>query len=81
MGSKPSNFLKGIPSSYDDGGGGGMEVQIAKLRSDVDHINREVSDIKIDVREIRKQSRTDFLITWGGLFGLAGLLAKGFGWI
>ena len=77
-------------------GGGNMEVRVARLESDVEHIKIGVSDIKIDLREmrtslaaemseIRRDARTDFRLTFGALIavalGLAGLMAKGFGWL
>ena len=38
-----------------------------------------------DIREVRRDLRGDFRLTWGGLFavalGLAAMMAKGFHWI
>lgn len=49
------------------------------------HVQRELSDIKADVRGLRTDARTDFRLLFGSLIavalGLAGLMAKGFGWL
>lgn len=70
------------------GGGGtfdGMEARVAKLEASVGYIEREITDIKTEVRGLRSDARTDFRLTFGALIavaiGLAGLMAKGFGWI
>ena len=48
-------------------GGGDMEIRVARLESDVEHIKTDVADIKIDLREMRtsfaaemKDMRKDF---------------------
>ncbi len=62
-----------------------MEARIARLESDMSHVKSDISEIKADFREFRKDARTDFRLTFGALIavalGLAGLMAKGFGWI
>jgi hypothetical protein len=62
-----------------------MEPRIAKLESDVGHIQTYVSEIKTDLRELKKDQKTDFRILFGAIIfvalGLAGLMAKGFGWL
>ncbi|HIB1592746.1 TPA: hypothetical protein ACWV6B_005231 [Salmonella enterica subsp. enterica serovar Muenchen] len=68
------------------GGGGGskMESRIAKLESDVGHINSTLQEIKDDVRELRREHHTDFRLLFGAIItvalGLAGIMAKGFHW-
>jgi hypothetical protein len=69
------------------GGGGtfdGMEPRVAKLEAAVEHIQSDVSDIKIDIRALRTDARTDFRMLFGAIIfvalGLAGLMAKGFHW-
>lgn len=80
------------PSSGGGGGDGRMEARIARLESDVSYVKREIVDIKSDVKAIRSDVRSDFrwLITagasgvvalLGSIVGLAGLIAKGFGWL
>lgn len=58
-----------------------MEARIARLESDVSHIQTDISEIKTDIREIR----TDMKSLLGALIfvalGLAGIMAKGFGWL
>ena len=84
----PSYSYKGTIESQRNGGGGGgdnMEARIAKLESDVKHIDGNLVRMWDDLRELRTDIKTDFRILWGALFvatiGLAGLLAKGFEWI
>lgn len=70
-----------------DGGGydAGMEARLAKLEAAAEFVHRDLTEIKADLREVKRDARTDFRITWGamiaGFVGLAGLLAKGFGWM
>jgi hypothetical protein len=62
-----------------------MEAQVAKLSSDMENIKIAVSDIKTDIRELRRDGRTDFRLLFGALIfvalGLATLMAKGFHWL
>ena len=62
-----------------------MDARIAKLESDVDHIQSDTREIKQDIREMKVDARSDFRILFGSIIGvaigLAGLMAKGFGWI
>jgi len=71
-----------------NGGGGtfdGMEARVAKLEAAVEHIQKDVTEIKVDIREIKRDARNDFRLLFGSLIvttlGLAGLMAKGFGWV
>jgi hypothetical protein len=45
----------------------------------------DIGEIKTEIREMRIDARTDFRLTFGVLIatalGLAGIMAKGFGWI
>lgn len=77
----------------DTGGGppydGGMEARIAKLEASTNYIERDIKELKDDVRTIRNEiasiRNTDFRIIFGAIIfvalGLAGIMAKGFGWI
>jgi hypothetical protein len=62
-----------------------VEAKVVKLESTVEYIQRDLADIKTDVRDIKKASSADFRIMFGALIavslGLAGLMAKGFQWI
>lgn len=85
----------------------GMEVRMAKLEAHVEHIQSDISEIRADLRDfrketredfvnlrkemhdnfasVRKDARTDFRMLFGALIfavlGLAGIMAKGFGWL
>lgn len=64
---------------------GGMEARVAKLESTNEHILREMTEIKTDIRELRADAKQDFRVLFGALvfvaLGLAGIMAKGFGWL
>ena len=68
-------------AGYDDG----MEARVAKLQAGLEHIQSDMKDLKGDVREVRSNARTDFIITWAaliaGFVGIAGMMAKGFHWL
>lgn len=67
------------------GGGGTMEARVAILESDVAHIKGDIGEVKADIRELRRDLRGDFRTLFGALIfvalGLAGIMAKGFGWL
>jgi hypothetical protein len=75
--------------SLKNGGGngtsGGMEARIARLESDVEYIKRDISELKIDVRANFLWTISGFvglfLLLGAGELGLAGLIARGFGWL
>ena len=66
-------------------GGDGLEARVAVLEAHVTHIRDDLSAIKADIRNIRAEARTDFRLLFGALIGvalgLAGLMARGFGWL
>nr|WP_287860721.1 hypothetical protein [Klebsiella sp.] len=72
-------------SSPPGGGIGNMESKLSRLESEVGHINGAMKELGNDVKELRRDSRTDFRLLFGSLIavalGLAGLMAKGFHWI
>jgi hypothetical protein len=73
-----------LKSGDSDGTSGGMEARLAKVEAALDHIGREMSDVKTDVRSLRDNARTDFRLVFAAIIaatlGLAGLMAKGFHW-
>lgn len=69
-----------------------MNSRMVRIKSDLSHIKRNIQDLKGDIkdvrgdiRDIRTDMRTDFQITFGALIavalGLAGIMARGFGWM
>lgn len=62
-----------------------MEARVAKLEASMEHVQRDIADIKADLRAIRGEARTDFRLLFAALItvalGLAGLMAKGFHWL
>lgn len=68
-----------------------FEARVAKLEASVTHIESDIKEIRTDVREIRtdlsgirKDHEKDFRLLFGAIIftalGLAGMMAKGFGW-
>ena len=59
-----------------------MESRITRLVAAMEHMQRDIAELKADVRSIRT---TDFRIMFGALItvalGLATIMAKGFGWL
>ena len=59
--------------------------RVARLEAAVEHIQSDTADIKMDIREIKRDAKTDFRLLFGALItmavGLAGLMAKGFNWL
>lgn len=74
-----------LKSGDGDGTSDGMEARVAKLEAVLEHIGREMTDMKADIRTLRDNARTDFRVLFGAIIavalGLAGLLAKGFHWL
>lgn len=60
---------------------GGMEARLSKLEATMNYVQRDIAELKTDVRAIRT---TDFRLLFGAIIavalGLSGLMAKGFGW-
>lgn len=68
------------------GGGGSMlEARVAKLEAAMEYVQRDLGEIRKDIREIKDHARTDFRLLFGAVIavalGLAGLMAKGFHWL
>lgn len=71
------------------GHNGGMESRIARLESAVEYIQRDVHEMKGDIKSLRGEvssiRTTDFRLLFGAIIavavGLAGIMAKGFGWL
>ncbi|MEH0690128.1 hypothetical protein H4F17_13815 [Vibrio cholerae] len=72
---------KQVPTRGNDGGGGDLEVRVARLESDVEYIKRDIAEIKTDIKDMRKESRSEFYVLIGFMVGLLGVMAKGFGWL
>jgi hypothetical protein len=62
-----------------------MEARVTKLESAVEYIQRDISEMKMDIRDIKKDMRSDFRLLFGAIIavalGLGALSAKGFHWI
>lgn len=60
-----------------------MEARLTRLESAIECIQRDMNELKADLRSIRCDMRTDCRIMIGALIatapGLAGVMAKGFG--
>ena len=62
-----------------------MDDRITKLELALDYVKRDIGEMKIDIRELKKDSREDFRVIFGAVIAmglaLSGLMAKGFGWL
>jgi hypothetical protein len=67
---------------------GGMDTRLTKLETAVDYIQRDIKQLKDDMRAVRSDiagiRTTDFRLLFGAIIavalGLSGLMAKGFHW-
>ncbi|OWT73866.1 hypothetical protein CEY04_10210 [Achromobacter sp. HZ28] len=65
-----------------------MEPRVAKLEATTEHIQRDVTELKTElkteIRGLRSEARANFRLLLGAnvsvAVGLGGLMAKGFGW-
>lgn len=58
-----------------------MEARIAKLKSEAHYIQSDIAQIKTDVRELRSDNKILLGMIIAASLGLAGIMAKGFGWL
>ena len=58
-----------------------MEARIAKLESAAHYIQSGIAEIKTDVRELRSDNKILLGMIIAASLGLAGIMAKGFGWL
>jgi hypothetical protein len=62
-----------------------METGVSKLEAAVEYIQRDLKELKADVRAHRKETARDFHILFSAIItvalGLASLMAKGFHWL
>lgn len=86
---------RGPGNTGGNGGGDDLDARVAQLETHVQYIRRDIDSLKDDVREFRGDTKTefssiqsvmrsDFRLLFGSLIaaalGLAGMMAKGFGW-
>lgn len=80
-----AGLVEHLGGSRGGGGSDGMEARLAKVESCVEHLQRDVGEIKTAINDARNTHQTDFRILFGALIavalGLAAIMAKGFGWI
>ena len=58
-----------------------MQARIAKLESEAHYIQSDIAEIKTDVRELRSDNKILLGMIIAASLGLAGMMAKGFGWL
>ncbi len=67
------------------GRAGRMESDISYIKRDISDLKDDIKDIRSDIKGIRSEMRNDFRLLFGAIItvtlGLAGLMAKGFGWL
>ena len=57
-----------------NGGEPPMEARLAKLEASMEHVQRDVSDIKVDIRRVNDAIDSNFKLTFGGLAFVASIL-------
>lgn len=84
----PSIDSPGLAHGGGGGNNGGMEARIAKLEAASEHVVRELSELRQDIREVRQSLRSQTYWMVGGfawftlsLAAMLGVIAKGFGWL
>lgn len=64
---------------------GDMEARVAKLEASMQHVERDIADIKQDLREFRSQTHSDLRWMLGAMAAafliLLGAMAHGFHWL
>ncbi len=62
-----------------------IDKTLTEIRQDIRDLRGDGKDFRGEIKEIRQEARTDFRLTFGALIavaiGLAGMMAKGFGWL
>ncbi|HDU5937099.1 TPA: hypothetical protein RFW12_000550 [Klebsiella variicola] len=62
-----------------------MESDISYIRRDISDVKDDIKDVRNEIKDIRNDMKSDFRLTFGALIavalGLAGIMARGFGWI
>lgn len=83
MGARRSDMVSSEASI--DGRMGRMESDISYIKRDISDVKEDIKDVRNDIKDIRKDMKGDFRLTFGALIavalGLAGIMARGFGWI
>jgi hypothetical protein len=61
-----------------------IEIDVAVLKTDVAYIKRDTAELRTGMERLSINQERDFRVLFGALVfvavGLAGLMAKGFGW-
>ncbi|HCM7227019.1 TPA: hypothetical protein N3282_002399 [Klebsiella aerogenes] len=62
-----------------------MESDISYIKRDISDVKDDIKDVRNEIKDIRNDMKSDFRLTFGALIavalGLAGIMARGFGWI
>jgi len=68
-----------------NGGEPPMEARLAKLEASMEYVQKDVADIKTDIPRIHDSVDKNLKLYFAGLIfvalGLAGIMARGFGWL
>jgi hypothetical protein len=62
-----------------------IEAHLARIDVAIEYMQRDIKEIKQDLRAFRAEVKIELRILFGALFtvplGLAGIMAKGFDWL
>lgn len=64
---------------------GQIEPRLARIETVLEYVQRDVGELKGDVREMRKEHRSDFRMLFSAIItmalGMAAMMAKMFNWL
>ena len=82
---RAGNLAKRGSNSGDIPPPSGIEPRVARLEASVSHIEVDIRDIKSDIKDLRKADESNFRLVFSAIIAsaitIAGLMAKGFGWL
>jgi hypothetical protein len=84
--------MSGVPRNSDPHGNGGdkshdgrIEARLARIETTMDYVQRDVGELRTDMREMRREHRSDFRMLFSAIvtmaLGMAAMMAKVFNWL
>jgi hypothetical protein len=84
--------MAGAPRNSEPHGNGGrqfgderIEARLARIETTMDYVQRDVSELRTDVRDMRSEHRSDFRMLFSAIvtmaLGMAAMMAKMFNWL
>jgi hypothetical protein len=84
--------MAGAPRNSEPHGNGGrqfggerFEARLARIETTMDYVQRDVGELRTDVRDMRREYRSDFRMLFSAIvtmaLGMAAMMAKMFNWL